>query len=108
MPSWFWGDLMSLGFAVLVGIIFLVYTTITGAGGFFLHDGINLALKGEWGRAALRGLYSLVVTAGLVVLMIIRFPGSTHGLTSWLEWVALPTPYVLGYFGQFFVPGDWG
>jgi hypothetical protein len=108
MPSWFWGDLLSLKNAVIIGAIFLVYTTITGTGGFLLHSGINLALKHNWGRASAQGLYSLVVTVGLLILMIILFPGSTHRLTSWLEWAALPTPYVLGYFGQFIIPGDWG
>jgi hypothetical protein len=104
MPSWFTGDLGSLAGAVIVGGVILVYTTITGFGGYFLRGSISFALKHEWRRAGLRGLYSLVVTAGVLALTIILASGST----PWLEWAILPIPYILGFFGQFIVPGDWG
>lgn len=108
MPSWFSGDLGSLIDAVIIGAVILVYTTITGTGGLCLHGSINFALKHEWRRAGVRGLYSLVVAAGVLAFMAVVFPSDTHRLTSWLAWICVPTPYVLGFFGQFIVPGDWG
>lgn len=105
MPSWFSGDLLLVRDAVLAALLFFTYTTITGTAGYCLHLSIRHLSIRQWKPARPRGLYGLAVGFALTILIIILIR-ITQGLANRLELTLLALPYILGFFGVFFIPGD--
>jgi hypothetical protein len=105
MPSWFSGNLVLVRDAVLAALIFFTYTTITGTAGYCLHLSIRHLSIHQWKPARPRGLYGLAVGLVLTILIVILIRAA-QGLANRLELTLLAAPYILGFFGVFFIPGD--
>ena len=105
MPPWYSHDLLLLGYGILGALAFFIYTTITGTAGYCLLASIGLLFAHQWQAACIRVIYSLTVAAGLAVL-VIKLIAATPGLGDRVGLAFLPLPYILGFFGWFFVPGE--
>lgn len=105
MPSWFSGDLVLVRDAVLAALLFFSYTTITGTAGYCLHLSIRHCSIRQWKPARPRGLYGLAIGFALTILIVMLIR-TTQGLANHLELTLLSLPYILGFFGVFFIPGD--
>ncbi|MGH3201141.1 MAG: hypothetical protein ACRDOA_16130 [Streptosporangiaceae bacterium] len=91
--------------AVLAALLFFSYTTITGTAGYCLHLSIRHCSIRQWKPARPRGLYGLAIGFALTILIVMLIR-TTQGLANHLELTLLSLPYILGFFGVFFIPGD--
>jgi hypothetical protein len=105
MPPWFGSDLLLIGKGVVGALAFFAYTTITGVGGFCLVFSITRVFSRQWLQGCIYALFSFAVAAGIATLMIIAIR-ATNELGGQIASGFLALPYILGFFGRFFVPGE--